>query len=69
MQANCYDLRQIKVAFILQGTSFTRFCLERGIDPSNANKALKGKWKGDKASEICRLITEATNVNQVGETS
>ncbi len=65
MQNNQLPINQIKASFILQNTTFNRFCLENSIDPSNAVKALKGEWKGDKASAICRLITEATNVNQV----
>ncbi|MFI3220660.1 MAG: hypothetical protein QX189_16305 [Methylococcales bacterium] len=62
MQANCYDIRAIKANFILQGTSFTRFCRNNNVDPSNAIKALKGEWKGVRATEITKLITETVNV-------
>ncbi len=62
MQTNTYDFNRIKATFTLQGTSFTRFCLEIGVHPSNAKKALEGKWKGDKANELLTLISQATNI-------
>lgn len=52
----------IKANFVLKNTSFNRFCLENAIDPSNAKKALKGEWTGEKATAIRELITKASGV-------
>lgn len=55
-------IQQIKANFVLQGTTLSRFCLSNNIDPSNAMKALRGTWKGEKATAICELITHASGV-------
>ena len=55
-------LNTIKASFTLKDTSFNRFCLENAIDPSNAKRALNGKWKGEKATAIRELITNASGV-------
>jgi hypothetical protein len=55
-------MNAIKAEFTKKDTSFNRFCLEIKVDPSNAKKALKGEWKGDKANELLTLISQATNI-------
>jgi hypothetical protein len=60
-------INQVKAHFTLQNTSLNRFCLDNAIDPSHASKALRGTWKGEKATEICKLIAEATGININGE--
>jgi hypothetical protein len=55
-------LNQIKAHFTLNGTSLNRFCLDKGIDPSHASKAIRGTWKGKRASEIITLISQETGI-------
>lgn len=55
-------INQVKASFLLKNTTFNRFCLDKGIDPSNAKKALSGDWKGEKASEIVTLISNETGI-------
>lgn len=55
------DINQyIKAGFILQNTTFSAFCLDKSIEPTNAKKALNGTWTGEKAQKISdMLITES----------
>jgi hypothetical protein len=56
-------INQVKANFTLQNTSLNRFCLENAIDSSHAIKALRGTWKGEKATAVCKIIAEATGIN------
>lgn len=63
MQVNQELIKQIRASFVMKGTSFNSFCLDCGIDPSNARKAISGQWKGDRAAKICALIMKETGIS------
>lgn len=53
----------IKAGFVMQGTSLHAWCIANGVKPQNANKALKGQWKGPKATLLVQRIIEASGVS------
>jgi len=56
--------RQVKAGFIMQGTTLHAWCLQNGIAPQNAGKALKGDWKGPKATLLVSRILDAAGVQE-----
>ncbi|MDA5312305.1 MULTISPECIES: hypothetical protein [Vibrio] len=46
----------LKSGFVKQGTSFSRWCLDHGLNRANTKSAILGSWNGPKA---CELRTEA----------
>ena len=57
-------LRSIKAGFISQGTTFTKYCLDNGIQPPNARMAIRGGWKGPKATKLVQQIMKAAGVQE-----
>ncbi len=50
----------IKGAFIAQGISFSEWCRNNDVTPSNAKSALLGNWDGPKAKKLrTKLIKES----------
>ncbi|MDN3701601.1 MULTISPECIES: hypothetical protein [Vibrio] len=50
----------LKGAFIAQGTSFSKWCHNNSVTPSNARAALIGSWDGPKAKMLrAKLIQES----------
>ena len=47
---------------VAKGTSLCACCLANSIQPQYANKALKGQWKGKKATELLSAIQNAAGV-------
>jgi len=45
-------LSKVRAGFTFQGTSLHAWCKAEGVDPSNARKALLGKWTGPEASKL-----------------
>ena len=52
--------RLVLAGFVAQGTSLRRWCLDNGIAPQNAHKALSGSWTGKRASEVIASIVKAS---------
>lgn len=50
------DLLKLRAFFILQGTTFTKYCQEHNINRRNAHSAITGKWKGKKALKLKKRI-------------
>jgi len=63
MQAGKERLQQVRAGFITQGLSLKAYCLDNDIDPSNASKALVGKWTGIKATALVNLLIDASKAD------
>lgn len=56
----------LKGAFIAQGTSFSEWCRNNNVTPSNARAALIGSWNGPKAQSLRDKVIQDSGVdNQV----
>lgn len=56
-------LRQrIKAGFVAQGTTYTKWCREHGVNRSNCNAALAGAWDGPKAKALRSQVLMAAGV-------
>lgn len=53
-------LHKVRAGFVERGTSLGVFCRLNDIDRSNAIKALQGKWKGKKATEMQNRLLAAS---------
>jgi len=56
---------RIRAAFILNGTTFTRWCKENNVDPQNARQCIMGVWNGPKGRELRAKIIEASGVRAI----
>ncbi|MGD8111501.1 hypothetical protein [Vibrio sp. TRT 17S01] len=54
----------IKSGFVKQGTSFSRWCQEHGLNRANTKSAILGSWNGPKA---CELRTKAAKASGLYE--
>ena len=53
------ELLKIRAAFIRQGSSLNAYCREHSISRGNAEKAIKGEWKGVKGRLVKQKIYDA----------
>lgn len=56
--------RRVRAGFIVQGTSFKRWCQEQNIKPSNARDALIGRWDGPKGRALRARLVKAAGVRE-----
>ena len=56
--------RRVRAGFILQGTTFKRWCLDHHITPSNARDALIGSWDGPKGRQLRARLVKAAGVQE-----
>lgn len=56
--------RRIRAGFVVQGTSLTAWCKERGVRHQNARKALDGVWTGPKAAALVEEILQAAGADE-----
>lgn len=56
--------RRVRAGFVVQGTSLTAWCKERGVKHQNARKALDEEWTGPKAKTLVAEILEAAGVTE-----
>ena len=54
------ELQTIRINFIKQGTSLSKFCAENNILRENANKIFYGTWKGEKADALKKRLIDAS---------
>lgn len=57
-------LHNIKSGFVAQGTTYTQYCREHGISPSNGRMAILGGWCGPKAKKLVDDLCKAAGVRQ-----
>lgn len=53
---------KVRVGFIGKGTTFTGWCNQHQINPSNARQALIGSWDGPRAVALRTRIVRAAGV-------
>lgn len=49
---------RIRSGFVGIGQTLHRWCGSKGYSQANVQRALTGKWKGPRASAICREVAE-----------
>ena len=54
--------RQVRAAFILQGTTLKGWCREQNMHFSNARNALVGSWNGPAAKVLRQRIVKASGL-------
>jgi hypothetical protein len=54
------ELQNVKIGFLKQGKTLTRFCKENGINHSHAFRVFRGTWKGEKANALKKLLIDAS---------
>ncbi len=57
-----HSLAIVRAGFVARGSSLHRWCRENGADTSNARRAIKGTWVGNKASELKERLLKAAGV-------
>jgi hypothetical protein len=50
------SLNEVRAAFVLRGTSLTRWAAGRGLDPSHVRKALIGRRRGPVARKLLEQV-------------
>jgi len=55
-------LKQVKIGFIQQDTTLSRWCRENGTHVSNARNALIGTWNGPKGRAMRQRLVKAARV-------
>lgn len=53
---------EIRVGFIRQGTTLTRWCKDNGLRISNVRDAILGSWDGPKGKAIRAQVAKASRV-------
>ena len=57
------DLYQrVRAGFVMKGTSLTRWCREKGINPTGARTALTGGWNGPKGRQLRSDLIKASGI-------
>jgi hypothetical protein len=54
------ELQNVKIGFLKQGKTLTRFCNENGINHSHAFRVFMGTWKGEKAQQLRQRLIDAS---------
>jgi len=54
--------RQVRAAFVAQGTSLRAWSHANGIRPSNVRDALIGRWNGPKGIALRQRVVKAAGV-------
>ncbi len=55
----------VRAGFTRLGTSLRAYCIENEIDQSNASKALRNEWKGEKATALKKRLLEASTAQAI----
>ncbi|WP_084609843.1 hypothetical protein [Sedimenticola selenatireducens] len=53
---------KVRANFITQGTTFSAWCREHGVNNGNARAALIGSWDGPKGRALREKLLEASGV-------
>lgn len=54
----------IRAGFIQQGSNFSAYCRQNGIDRANARTAILGTWNGPAAQKLRNRISKAAGIQQ-----
>ena len=55
-------LKEVKIGFLMQDTTLTRWCRENDTHVSNARNALIGTWNGPKGQAMRAQLVKAARV-------
>lgn len=55
---------KVRAGFITQGTTFSAWCRERGVNTGNARAALIGSWDGPKGRALRENLLDASGVTR-----
>lgn len=55
-------MQEVRAGFILQGTSYTAWCRQQGIDPSLVRQAIYSTWAGPKGLQWRAKVLRAAGV-------
>lgn len=58
-------LKAVRIGFVMQGTTFTKWCSQKGVHRANATTALLGGWRGPKGRAIARRVAKAAGVGEI----
>ena len=58
-------IAQIRAAFVLQGTSLTRWAKDNNTDPSAIRQAIYGTWAGPRGKAMRAKVLKAAGVKEV----
>jgi hypothetical protein len=53
----------VRGGFIIQGTTFTKWCKQNSIHPTSARLALLGGWSGPKGKELRARLVNASSID------
>lgn len=53
-------LRQVRAAFIVQGTTMKAWCRENGVHLSNVRNCLTGSWNGPRGKAMRQRVLKAS---------
>jgi hypothetical protein len=56
--------KAVRACLILRGLSLSSYCAGRGLTRQNVTSALKGEWRGPKASVLVRDILKDCGIAQ-----
>jgi len=59
-------LVEVRIRFIMEGSTFEAFARNQGISSCNLRKAILGDWTGPKASKLKQLVLEHLNITEKG---
>lgn len=54
--------RQVRAGFIRQGITMSTWCREHHVNRPNLISALRGGWRGPKATVLLRRVCEAAGI-------
>ena len=57
-------LLDVRAGFTAQGISLRAWCIDAGVKPQNAHKALIGDWNGPKAQALVKRILIASRATR-----
>lgn len=55
-------LTNVRIGFISNGTSFSRWCIENQINRPNARLCIMGAWDGPKSRQLRERIVKAAGL-------
>jgi hypothetical protein len=56
-------LREVRAGFVMQGTTFSTWCTQQGINRSSARQALMGSWNGPKGRALRTRVVKAAKAS------
>lgn len=55
---------EVRAGFVRQRSSFSQWCMARGVSPQNARGAMIGAWTGPTANALVRDAVAAAQIDR-----